>query len=204
MPRYAWMTTMCAILAVVATGQEPASVKVKGHVLGETVAEFSQRFGCARLLALSRKEAKHEQAVGDVAECRLLANPPTGRFTVSLSGSKDDPLMAQDDVEGQILFHDGAAAAITVITPTWSALYAEVVEKYGKPSRTTEEKRQNFHGAVFTLHSAIWELPTGVTIVALEEFDPQFPQTKATFFAPGEAKKLAAESPNRKSALDSP
>ena len=160
-------------------------MRVMGHTFGETVAEFSERFGCARLLALSQKQAKHENVVGGVAECRLVANPPTGRFTVPLSRIKDDPYMVRNEGGDQISFRDGAAVAITLTGTTWSVLYAAIVERYGNPSRTSEQELQSFHGALFTLHRAIWELPTGVAVVALEDFTgniPRLPLPRVTFF----------------------
>lgn len=191
MRRSVWIIPLCAVLVLVATGEEAPSVSVRGHRLGETVVEFSQRFGCARLLGLSQKEAKRERAVGDVAECRILSHPPAERFTVSLSRITDDLLSDRADVGDQISFRNGVAVAITVAAPTWSTLLVDIVERYGKPSRTSEQPRQNYVAAWFTLHSAIWELPTGVTIVAVEEFSPRLPLAKATLFAPGEAKKSA-------------
>ncbi len=191
MRRSVWITPLCAMLALVAAAEEAPSVKVRGHMLGETVAEFSRRFGCARLMALSQKEAKRERVIGDVVECNLLSTPPDGRFTVPLSGIKDDAPSGREDMGDQISFRNGVAVAITVTAPTWSTLFADVVERYGKPARTSEEQRQNNVASWFTLHKAIWELPSGVTIVALEEFAPRLPQAKVTFFAPGEATKPA-------------
>ena len=191
MRRSVYILALCAALALVAGSQEPPTVKVRGHRIGETVAEFSQRFGCARLLGLSQKEAKRERAVGDVAKCRLLSHPPSERFTVPLSRIADDPLSGRADVGDQISFRNGVAVAITITAPAWSTLLDDIVERYGRPSRTSEQRRQNYVAALFTLRSASWELPTGVTIVALEEFAPLLPVAKATFFAPGEAKKSA-------------
>jgi hypothetical protein len=184
---------------------QQVDVTVKGHTLGESAAVFAERFGCSQLLSLSAKEAKRSKVTGDVAECRSLSSARDGRLVVPLARLQDGPFIVRGYGGDQASFRDGSLVAITVTSLTWDKPKGDVVERYGKPSRTWEERLGNLYGASFMLHRAVWELPGGVTIVALEEFignDPRIPQTKVTFFAPGEALKLHSEQPKMPSTLD--
>lgn len=185
-------------LVVAAQQPESTTVTVRGHNLGENVAVFAERFGCAHLLSMSAKEAKRSRSTDDVAACRMLSSNAAGRLAVRKAATA--PYNGYEAT-----FNNGNLASITVDSPIFQTALDDVSERYGKPLKMWAEKRSNAYGAIFELHSATWTLPGGISIVALEGFsadDPGRPATEITFFAPGEMARIAAEQPKRPNGLD--
>lgn len=180
------------ILTSSAPAQEAKPVAVKGHTLGESVAQFVKAIGydlaeCPQILKVTPKEAK-KQKIQDVisakrSACAGFADAQNGRpLTVFMDyGDNLKPrLKFRSDTTNAGEFADWAAVFESQKlveyrvkpapeTYTFDDIVAEIVTKYGKPANTKNEIVQNAYGGQMRLAADAWVLTDGTVIVANED-----------------------------------
>jgi hypothetical protein len=170
---------------------------VKGHKIGESVAQFLEEAGtpylldrCHELPAASEverarersdrgydhaldgtilhKQTKEEREQRKAAQKLGLDLYICSNLVAAANGQR-----AEMDIVNllyQATFDGGALIRVDIpeLPGGFRDLLQDLEDKYGRPKATTSEELQNAYGATFTVGRAFWQMPDGVQILAAE------------------------------------
>jgi len=144
-----------------------AQIAIKGHVVGETFAEYVLKEGldlgfCQHLAQLPPKDTRDLKNTQDQREaCRGLLVARNGGFAEVKQGD-----------DWTAVFDGGKLAAISIMTVRdFAGAVEELTRKYGAVTEQTIIVVQNDYGCGFDTRHAKWFLADGAAIVADEHLD---------------------------------
>ena len=209
------------------TGKAPfVATEIMGHKMGESVSQYVAEAGypnflnqCHQLPAASQNElvresedygysfdekvTKEEKLEWKAAErlhldLRLCANAMLAERGQRGRLVKDFRQIGGAG-GGTATFDGGKLVRFEVTMNDMAKVLPSLTEKYGQPTATSSVDLQNAYGATFTAGRAMWEMPDGTKILAIEDVEfssttGYFRSTDITFLTKEEASREESRS----------
>jgi hypothetical protein len=141
----------CILVVLSVTGcLAQSGPTIKGHTLGESIADFISKTNSGpRLQKCRDKEAKHPKKNSQWCKSFIAAVDTGGRFATTLD---------VESISDTATFDRGKLVAIHIRTASYG--YADMLRdmktRLGEPSKTEDTVSQNGYGATFHHPRAIW------------------------------------------------
>ncbi|SDE83537.1 hypothetical protein [Terriglobus roseus] len=187
------------------TPAQSTAPPVKGHTIGESVAEFVQKLGAesrARFQGCAAKAGTKEKVSIDCRNFQTVASSG-GNGVIVCSNPRYNMDMCRD-FEGVAGFSKNELVVLNLkITNTpWESALEDTVKKFGQPTETHVEVKQNLFGARWELRNTVW-IASKYTVLLYEDVDPKATPSQFIRFTITDKKYIDEKKSNpAKSALD--